>query len=615
MPTDAASVASKAAAPSLGERRAAKGAPRAAQGAYDLPAGVRYAYGTAGFRMHAALMAPVAYRMGAFAALLSVRHGGRAIGVILTASHNAVGDNGIKLVAPHGEMIGEAWEAASEALANCPQDRLAALYAQMAGAEEAGQEEEDAATHRPPVVVIGRDTRPSGRPLYEAVAQGIALVRPDALVLDGGVATTPELHTAVARLNACPALQRAFDAARMESLYLDELCSAFREAISGRPLQRPKRLVIDAANGVGAPKLAALAAPLARLNLHLAIVNDGSVGVLNEQCGADYVKSNVCLPRLAAPPSLQEDGARSASLETHQASLIETHHASLDGDADRLVYYQQPLEASANEPSSAFALLDGDRISALAVCTLRRLLGAAAIATGPEALSLGAVHTAYSNGGLTAFCAALGVPTVCTSTGVKHLHAAASKTFDIGIYFEANGHGTILYSQRAASVLGSIIGGTSTLQRDEAGLAAARSLLAIGRLANQLVGDGLADMLLVEAMLALNGDMSIAAWLGLYDDLPSFQCKVAVPDLTAIRTTDAERRLEHPAALQRTIDGLIARAPKGSRAFIRPSGTESVVRIFAEVAAPSDGSRSGSPTAAKDLARAIEAAIVAFFSS
>ena len=36
----------------------------------------------------------------------------------------------------------------------------------------------------------------------------------------------------------------------------------------------------------------------------------------------------------------------------------------------------------------------------------------------------------------------------CTSTGVKHLHHKALE-FDVGVYFEANGHGTVLFSQRA----------------------------------------------------------------------------------------------------------------------------------------------------------------------
>lgn len=33
---------------------------------------------------------------------------------------------------------------------------------------------------------------------------------------------------------------------------------------------------------------------------------------------------------------------------------------------------------------------------------------------------------------------------MCASTGVKHLHKKALE-FDIGIYFEANGHGTVLF--------------------------------------------------------------------------------------------------------------------------------------------------------------------------
>ena len=34
------------------------------------------------------------------------------------------------------------------------------------------------------------------------------------------------------------------------------------------------------------------------------------------------------------------------------------------------------------------------------------------------------------------------VPVACVPTGVKHLHHKA-QDFDIGVYFEANGHGTV----------------------------------------------------------------------------------------------------------------------------------------------------------------------------
>ena len=40
---------------------------------------------------------------------------------------------------------------------------------------------------------------------------------------------------------------------------------------------------------------------------------------------------------------------------------------------------------------------------------------------------------------------------VFTPTGVKHLHHAAEE-FDVGVYFEANGHGTVLFSPRAISL-------------------------------------------------------------------------------------------------------------------------------------------------------------------
>ncbi len=40
------------------------------------------------------------------------------------------------------------------------------------------------------------------------------------------------------------------------------------------------------------------------------------------------------------------------------------------------------------------------------------------------------------------------VPVACVPTGVKHLHHAAL-AFDVGVYFEANGHGTVVFAQEA----------------------------------------------------------------------------------------------------------------------------------------------------------------------
>lgn len=48
-----------------------------------------------------------------------------------------------------------------------------------------------------------------------------------------------------------------------------------------------------------------------------------------------------------------------------------------------------------------------------------------------------------------------------------------------------------------------------------------------------------------------------------------------------IDTTDAERRAVSPAGLQEAIDSLVKKY-RQARSFVRPSGTEDVVRVYAE---------------------------------
>lgn len=44
------------------------------------------------------------------------------------------------------------------------------------------------------------------------------------------------------------------------------------------------------------------------------------------------------------------------------------------------------------------------------------------------------------------------VPVACVSTGVKHLHHKALE-YDVGVYFEANGHGTIVFSDKTKQLV------------------------------------------------------------------------------------------------------------------------------------------------------------------
>jgi phosphoacetylglucosamine mutase len=100
-------------------------------------------------------------------------------------------------------------------------------------------------------------------------------------------------------------------------------------------------------------------------------------------------------------------------------------------------------------------------------------------------------------------------------------------------------------------------------------------------LINQAVGDALSDLLLVDAILHIEG-MTIQDWNNMYTDLPSRQLKVQVRDRSLIVVNDNETICLQPAAVQTALDAAMTEF-KG-RAFVRPSGTEDVVRIYAEAA-------------------------------
>lgn len=107
-------------------------------------------------------------------------------------------------------------------------------------------------------------------------------------------------------------------------------------------------------------------------------------------------------------------------------------------------------------------------------------------------------------------------------------------------------------------------------------------LQALTELINQTVGDAISDMLLVEAILT-NRQWSPEEWDQAYTDLPNRLVKVVVADRTLFKTTNAERQLVSPAGLQNKIDAIVAKYANG-RSFVRASGTEDAVRVYAEAA-------------------------------
>lgn len=80
---------------------------------------MKLSYGTAGFRADASLLESTVFRVGILAALRSLKTGS-VIGLMITASHNKVADNGIKVADPSGGMLTQDWEPFSDAIANAP---------------------------------------------------------------------------------------------------------------------------------------------------------------------------------------------------------------------------------------------------------------------------------------------------------------------------------------------------------------------------------------------------------------------------------------------------------------------------------------------------------------
>lgn len=110
------------------------------------------------------------------------------------------------------------------------------------------------------------------------------------------------------------------------------------------------------------------------LTLHNTAID--TLGALNNTCGADFVKTSQRLP-----PSL------SSVLQPGQRAC------SLDGDADRLMYYYL-------DERGQFHMLDGDKIAALVANFIVELVKGAGL---EGKLEVGVVQTAYANGSSTKY--------------------------------------------------------------------------------------------------------------------------------------------------------------------------------------------------------------------
>ncbi|KAH3661172.1 hypothetical protein OGAPHI_006579 [Ogataea philodendri] len=500
----------------------------AASKSHPKPPNAQFAYGTAGFRTLGAQLDSTVFRVGVLAALRSAKLEGKTIGVMITASHNPPQDNGVKLVDPLGEMLPQVWEPYATQLANS-EDLLADVEDIVA--------KENIDVGKAGLVIVGRDTRETGPELVTAALDGINVFSQSK---DFGELTTPQLHYLV-RSHNDPEFGEP-----TEQGYIDKTVAAVEKIMNLWNITDPIKITVDAANGVGALKLKKLKSSL----IAITVINDNTRDkqALNVDCGADFVKTNQKLPANVQPTP-------------------DTLYSSFDGDADRVVFYYME--------GQQFRLLDGDRIATLLASLLNTLLQKVQLK-----VKLGIIQTAYANGSSTKYIEEqLKVPVAFTPTGVKHLHHKAQE-YDIGVYFEANGHGTVLFSDEYIKLLKTT--NTTTEEQQKA----LQTLQLLVEVINQTVGDSISDLLAVLLALKIE-NKSCRDWADEYTELPNKLFKVLVADRFAFKTANAERQLVEPAGLQEQIDALVQQFPQG-RSFVRASGTENAVRVYSEAASETD---------------------------
>jgi phosphoacetylglucosamine mutase len=507
----------------------------------------RLSYGTAGFRANAdeTPLDSVMFRVGCLIGLRSRVLGGTVCGVMVTASHNGPEDNGVKMVEPDGSMLDPSWESIADNAINAKSTgELRSILESIPLGSSASQFGR---------VFIAYDTRTSSERLVQCVIRGCESV--NALVENYGLLTTPVLHHIVRH---CNGFGHNITMASVEG-YSRMIRQGIVESLGNESVSNRGPLVIDVAGGVGHQVLIRALKGENRLEellqqklgvSEIIIANESTNPhvELNEKCGAEFVQKKRQPPALVFSP------------DASAYKVGSTRIASFDGDADRLVY-------SYTHPTRGWRLLDGDKIASLYALFINTELHK----IGKLPLSVGLVQTAYANGASTHYVSKVmknsAIEIKLAKTGVKFVEHEA-KNFDIGMYFEANGHGTVIFSSKAVEVL-------------ESHRPKSNQLLGFYKLINQAVGDAISDCLGVETVLAAL-HMSVEEWDNLYEDLPSRQGKIAIADRTLIKCTEDETRIITPAALQTEIDGFVAKFGPQSRAFVRPSGTEDAARVYAE---------------------------------
>lgn len=457
-------------------------------------------YGTAGYRLNTTDLNNVLCRASIISYIRSATFAGKYIGLYITASHNPEDYNGIKFIDFNGDMLDEAWEAYSDDLVNCEDADFKTIINKIFRANGCYSPGESIRGK----VIIGRDTRESGLDLYKNIKEVLEGYKCTVYTYDE--VSCPQMHFLVRKCNERGTLVDKGE-------YLAHLLEQFNF------LGDRGKMGVDTANGVGKYLIEDFNK---EIEGGFEILND-SQGILNKNCGADYIKTIKKIP-------IFENTYKKNGLNICGA---------FDGDVDRLIIF-----------TSDGRIFDGD-----AQCVFISELIKDQLNKSNIKADIKVVLSHYSNMGAIDYLRGKGFVVVLAQTGVKNFVKEA-KSADIGIYFEPNGHGSVIFSKRFVKKLE----GNSVLKT-------------LTEMFDPCIGDAFANLLVFKGTLGSTDDLIR------YKENCTRLMTVKIANKNVIKVDQNNKVLEPD--IQRLIDEACM-VYKGSRAFVRPSGTEDLVRVFAE---------------------------------
>lgn len=321
-------------------------------------------YGTSGFREHYTKILEICELFPNILDMLSNKM--NKIGLMITASHNPISDNGIKIIDNNGEMLCPKYDDIITNIINIKNNKSICKNKNI-------------------TIYIGYDTRPHSLLIRDKLVTLCYYWT----IIDLGIITTPICHILVDN----PIFN-----------YVEYYGQLF-ETYKINTLLKP-RILVDCANGVGSIIMKQFKQKLKNI-VDIDLINYDNFNKVNDKCGADYIYKNGL--------KIDED-----------YDLI----ASLDGDADRLILLQKNSDQCIN----------GDKLGAFFVNYIANLLKKYNLD-----YDIHFIYTAYTNKRCIEYVLNCGAQIIECQTGVKYLHHEAKK-YDISVYFEPNGHGTILFS-------------------------------------------------------------------------------------------------------------------------------------------------------------------------